>query len=109
MGKMRPIMVKGHTRPLTMLKYNREGDLLFSTGKDHTPSVWYSDNGERIGTYDGHCGTVWCLDVNCALRLSPAAPLLRVTIPRGPVPPRLPSLPPARWRAACSPTLVCAP
>jgi len=64
MGKIRPIMVKGHTRPLTMVKYNREGDLLFSTGKDHTPSVWYADNGERIGTYDGHCGTVWCCDIN---------------------------------------------
>jgi len=23
-----------------------------------------SENGERIGTYHGHCGTVWCLDVN---------------------------------------------
>jgi len=57
-------MVKAHTRPLTMVKYNREGDLLLSTGKDHTPSIWYADNGERIGTYDGHCGTVWCVDIN---------------------------------------------
>jgi hypothetical protein len=24
--------------------------------------VWYSLNGERLGTYDGHCGAVWCLD-----------------------------------------------
>jgi len=64
MGKIRPIMVKGHERALTMLKYNRDGDLLFSCSKDHTPSCWYSDNGERIGTYHGHSGTVWCLDVN---------------------------------------------
>ena len=64
-GKL--IMVKAHTRPLTMVKYNREGDLLFTTGKDHTPSLFYADNGERIGTYDGHNGTVWCVDVNCAL------------------------------------------
>jgi len=64
MGKIRPIMVKGHERALTMIKYNREGDLLFSCSKDHVPSVWYSENGERIGTYHGHCGTVWCLDVN---------------------------------------------
>lgn len=84
MGKLRPIMVKGHTRPLTMVKYNREGDLLFSTGKDHTPSVWYSDNGERIGTYDGHNGTVWCLDINCALLLPPAPPQPRVTMPAAP-------------------------
>ena len=75
-GKIRPIMVKAHTRPLTMVKYNREGDLLLSTGKDHTPSIWYADNGQRIGTYDGHCGTVWCVDINCARRSPP---------PRGPV------------------------
>ena len=24
--------------------------------------MWYSINGERLGTYDGHCGAVWCLD-----------------------------------------------
>lgn len=63
-AKIRQIMVKAHTRPLTMVKYNREGDLLFTTGKDHTPSLFYADNGERIGTYDGHNGTVWCVDVN---------------------------------------------
>ena len=65
MGKIRPIMVKGHERPLTMVKYNREGDLLFTCAKDHTPCVFYSDNGERIGTYKGHCGTVWCVYINC--------------------------------------------
>jgi len=48
---------------LTFVKYNREGDLLFSCSKDTTPCVWYSDSGERIGTYKGHDGTVWSLDV----------------------------------------------
>jgi len=57
-------MVKGHERPLTMVKYNREGDLLFTTAKDHVPCLWYSDNGERVGTYQGHNGTVWCVDIN---------------------------------------------
>ena len=59
MGKIRPIMVKGHERPLTMVKYNREGDLLFTCAKDHTPCLWYAENGERIGTYSGtaaRCG-----------------------------------------------------
>ncbi|KAM0929164.1 hypothetical protein ACQ4PT_001796 [Festuca glaucescens] len=37
---MRPILMKGHERPLTFLKYNRDGDLLFSCAKDHTPTVW---------------------------------------------------------------------
>ncbi|KAF3644483.1 Eukaryotic translation initiation factor 3 subunit I [Capsicum annuum] len=63
-AKMRPILMKGHERPLTFLKYNRDGDLLFSCAKDHTPTVWYADNGERLGTYRGHNGAVWCCDVS---------------------------------------------
>ncbi|POM70822.1 Eukaryotic translation initiation factor 3 subunit, partial [Phytophthora palmivora] len=61
---MRPILLKGHSRSLTMIKYNREGDLLFSCSKDHTPNLWYSDTGERIGTYVGHSGAVWACDVS---------------------------------------------
>lgn len=56
--------MKGHERPLTFLKYNREGDLLFSCAKDNTPTVWFADNGERLGTYKGHNGAVWCCDVS---------------------------------------------
>ena len=61
---MRPILMKGHERPLTFLKYNRDGDLLFSCAKDHTPTVWFADNGERLGTYRGHNGAVWTCDVS---------------------------------------------
>ena len=25
--------------------------MLFSCAKDHTPTLWYADNGERLGTY----------------------------------------------------------
>jgi len=57
-------LLKGHTRPLTKICYNREGDLLFSCAKDGKPTVWYSDNGERLGTYNGHEGAVWDCDVN---------------------------------------------
>ena len=78
---VRPIIIQGHTRPLTMVKYNREGDLLFTAAKDNQPSVWNADNGERIGTYNGHNGTVWCLDVNCAPRTAEHASLS--TTPRG--------------------------
>ncbi|KAJ6721378.1 EUKARYOTIC TRANSLATION INITIATION FACTOR 3 SUBUNIT I [Salix viminalis] len=56
--------MKGHERPLTFLKYNREGDLLVSCAKDHNPTVWFADNGERLGTYRGHNGAVWCCDVS---------------------------------------------
>ncbi|KAI9586600.1 eukaryotic translation initiation factor 3 subunit I [Glossina fuscipes] len=61
---MRPLMLQGHERSITRIKYNREGDLLFSCSKDQKPNVWYSLNGERLGTYDGHQGVVWCLDVD---------------------------------------------
>ena len=59
---MKPLMMHGHERSITQIKYNLDGDLLFSCAKDHHPNVWYSVNGERLGTYDGHCGAVWCLD-----------------------------------------------
>lgn len=59
---MKPLLLHGHERSITQIKYNREGDLLFSSAKDNKPTVWYSINGERLGTYDGHGGAVWCLD-----------------------------------------------
>lgn len=55
------------THPLAEIKYNQEGDLLFSASKDHVINVWHSHNGERLGTYDGHNGTVWSIDVDCEL------------------------------------------
>lgn len=62
---MHPILLKGHAGPITRIKYNREGDLIFSCAtKDKKPAVWYSDNGERLGTYNGHEGAVWDMDVN---------------------------------------------
>lgn len=57
-------MLKGHERPLTQLKFNRDGDLLFSVSKDQEASIWYSSNGERIGTLNGHTGTIWSIDVD---------------------------------------------
>ncbi|OLY85338.1 Eukaryotic translation initiation factor 3 subunit I [Smittium mucronatum] len=61
---MKPILLQGHTRPLTQIKYNREGDLLFTVAKDTTVNVWYSHNGERLGTYNGHMGAIWTVDVS---------------------------------------------
>lgn len=74
--------MKGHERAINSLKYNREGqrsilllrfffahflvagDLIFTCSKDNKPTVWYADNGERLGTYKGHNGAVWSLDVS---------------------------------------------
>jgi len=60
---MRPLLLKGHERPLTQVKFNREGDLLFTTAKDKRPTVWRADTGERLGTYNGHNGAVWGADM----------------------------------------------
>lgn len=57
-------MLSGHTRSLNQIKFNREGDLLFSVSKDNLVNVWYTHNGERLGTYNGHNGTVWSVDVD---------------------------------------------
>ncbi len=62
-ASQRPILLHGHDKPLTLVKYNADGDLLFSSAKDKAAVVWRSDTGERIGTYDGHRGAVWSLDV----------------------------------------------
>jgi len=61
---MKPLVLQGHERSITQIKYNHYGDLLFSSAKDANPSVWFTVDGERLGTYSGHRGTVWSLDVN---------------------------------------------
>jgi WD40 repeat protein len=58
----RPILLKGHERSITVVKYNYDGDLLFTASKDHVPSVWRAEDGERLGTFNGHKGTIWDLD-----------------------------------------------
>ncbi|KAI1287557.1 Eukaryotic translation initiation factor 3 subunit I [Halotydeus destructor] len=61
---MKPIALHGHERAITQIRYNLDGDLLFSSAKDQSPNVWYSLNGERLGTFDGHQGAVWSIDCN---------------------------------------------
>lgn len=66
---MRPIKLMGHERSLTQVKFNRDGDLLFSVAKDSSASIWYSSNGERLGTLEGHQGTIWSIDVDSKTEL----------------------------------------
>lgn len=61
-SEQRPILLKGHERSITVVKYNYDGDLLFTASKDHVPSVWRADSGDRLGTFNGHKGTIWDLD-----------------------------------------------
>lgn len=61
---MRPILLQGHERALTQIKYNRDGDIIFSTAKDQHICAWFAHNGERLGTYHGHQGALWTVDVD---------------------------------------------
>ena len=56
-------MLQGHTRPITVVKYNYEGDLLISASKDSSVCLWLVSTGECIGTYDGHTGAVYSIDI----------------------------------------------
>jgi translation initiation factor 3 subunit I len=57
-----PILLKGHERSITTVKYNQDGDLIFTAAKDNTPTVWYAETGERLGTYSHHRGAVLDID-----------------------------------------------
>jgi len=59
---MKPYLLQGHERPITSIQFNYDGDLLFTASKDHVPSVWRADDGDRLGTFNGHKGTIWDLD-----------------------------------------------
>ncbi|RAL02898.1 translation initiation factor eIF3 subunit i [Aspergillus ibericus CBS 121593] len=61
---MRPILLSGHERSLNQIKFNRDGDLIFSVAKDKIVCAWWSANGERLGTYAGHQGAIWTVDVS---------------------------------------------
>ncbi|CAK44508.1 uncharacterized protein An02g12410, partial [Aspergillus niger] len=61
---MRPILLSGHERSLNQIKFNRDGDLIFSVAKDKIVCAWWSANGERLGTYNGHQGAIWTVDVS---------------------------------------------
>uniref|UniRef100_A0A2K5QX79 Serine-threonine kinase receptor-associated protein n=1 Tax=Cebus imitator TaxID=2715852 RepID=A0A2K5QX79_CEBIM len=41
---MKPILLQGHEWPITQIKYNGKGDLLFTVAKDPIVNVWYSVN-----------------------------------------------------------------
>uniref|UniRef100_A0A7S0V0Y0 Eukaryotic translation initiation factor 3 subunit I n=1 Tax=Polytomella parva TaxID=51329 RepID=A0A7S0V0Y0_9CHLO len=61
---MRPFVLNGHERPLTQVKFNREGDLFITCGKNAQPCLWLTETGKRIGTYVGHSGVVWSCDIS---------------------------------------------
>jgi hypothetical protein len=61
---MKPLSLQGHTRALTRVRINNDGDLLFTASKDKSPCVWFMENGELVGTYQGHTGAIADIDVS---------------------------------------------
>jgi len=61
---MRPIALKGHDRPITSIRFNHEGDLLLTASKGTAIALWRTENGERVGTYEGHTGVIWSIDID---------------------------------------------
>lgn len=53
----------GHERPVTFITWNRDGNLLFTCGKDKIVCVWSVPEGDCLGTYSGHSGAVWACSV----------------------------------------------
>lgn len=42
---------------------------MFSTAKDQVICAWFAANGERLGTYHGHQGALWTVDVDSTTTL----------------------------------------
>ena len=60
---MQAFGLKGHVRPVRMVKYNADGDLLFSCSDDASVVVWRSATGQMIGRIK--CSSaVKCIDIS---------------------------------------------
>ncbi len=59
---MKPILLRGHEKPISIVKFNFDGDLLFTGAAEKKVNLWYSLSGERIGSYETK-GAVKTLDV----------------------------------------------
>lgn len=60
--KMKPIALRGHEKPITMIKFNFDGDLFFSSAAEKKINLWAAYSGERIGSYECE-GACKCIDV----------------------------------------------
>ena len=48
---MKEYSLSVHIKPITHLIFSQEDDLIFASSKDNYISVWYTNNGELLGTY----------------------------------------------------------
>ncbi|UYI26478.1 translation initiation factor-like protein [Encephalitozoon cuniculi] len=55
--------IKCHERPITEVKFNYDGDLIFTAGKDSTATLLRAD-GSVIGEYKGHRGSIFSIAID---------------------------------------------
>jgi translation initiation factor 3 subunit I len=60
---MQALALHGHNKPVTDIKFNRDGDLLFSVAKEPGACVWRTSDGHLIGKYNTDKASAGC-DVN---------------------------------------------
>ena len=49
---MKPIILQGHSRPIKDIKFNTDGDIIFTASTDRLINLWSSETGERIGKFN---------------------------------------------------------
>jgi translation initiation factor 3 subunit I len=60
---MRPIVISCHSRPISVVRFNKDGDLFFVASLDGFVSVFWTEPVERLGTYKSE-GAVKSLSVS---------------------------------------------
>jgi len=59
---MKPLLLRGHEKPINVVKFNLDGDLFFTGSSDRRVNLWAAYTGERLGSY--YCSSaVKSLDV----------------------------------------------
>ncbi len=48
---MKPILLRGHEKPISVVKLNFDGDLFFTGSADKRVNLWSSFTGERLGSF----------------------------------------------------------
>ncbi|CAD7941321.1 unnamed protein product [Amoebophrya sp. A120] len=60
----KPFLLQYHSRPLTCVRFNRDGDFFISSANDGRCCLIRTETGERIGTYEGHDGAIKSCDID---------------------------------------------
>lgn len=48
---MKPLLLRGHEKPINVVKFNFDGDLFFTGSSDRRVNLWSAFSGERLGSY----------------------------------------------------------